>query len=277
MEWHESDIRTADGLRLRCYTAGAGRPSVLFAHGFTDNARYWQRASEALSAEWAVAAYDARGHGHSDRAEGRFGDAERVADLVAVIRGLGLERPALIGHSMGAGTIARAAARHPGLARCLVLEDPAWREPRPSEGEAEYLQQRLAYIAEWREWVRGLQSGSREDGLAQIRAHSPDWSDLDANLSLDARRQVELGLFDRLPGEWTDWRETIAQIDCPILLLLGDRPDRGAFVTLAQAREAGRLWRQGRWVQVAGAGHAIRYDQFEQYRAAVTAFLREWL
>jgi pimeloyl-ACP methyl ester carboxylesterase len=281
MNWLESAVHTSDGLRLRGYrtATGTGRPPVLLVHGFTDNARYWQRTAEALSAEWEVAAYDARGHGQSDRAGSRFGWPELISDLVAVIRGLGLDRPALIGHSLGAATISRATAQHHGLARCAILEDPPWRDEPPAgtpEEMAARSEQRRAYNENWRQWVDGLQAGTRESGLAQIYAHSPDWSAIDANLSLDARRQVEASLVDRIPSGWTDWRATMGQIDCPILLLLGDRADRGTFVTLDQAREAEGIWRQGRWVQVRGAGHAIRFDQFEQYIEAVTSFLREW-
>jgi pimeloyl-ACP methyl ester carboxylesterase len=57
--------------------------------------------------------------------------------------------------------------------------------------------------------------------------------------------------------------------------LLGDNPQRSAILTVEQAEEAARLWRGGRWVQIAGAGHSIRYDQFERYLEAVSAFLKE--
>jgi pimeloyl-ACP methyl ester carboxylesterase len=69
--------------------------------------------------------YDARGHGYSDKPDGPYDLATHVADLVGLIRALGLEKPVLMGHSMGGGTVALAAATHPDLARAVILEDPA--------------------------------------------------------------------------------------------------------------------------------------------------------
>jgi pimeloyl-ACP methyl ester carboxylesterase len=292
-DWLEGDVRLENGIRLRYYRAGgpggptpgqADRPPVVLVHGFTDNALYWTRTAQALAAEWDVVMYDARGHGKSDRAGGRFGDAERVGDLVGFIRALGLQTPALVGHSMGAGTAALAAAQHPGLARRLVLEDPAWREPPPlaAREAAERATQYRAYVENWRDRVAGLQAGSREFGLAEIQAHSPGWSEIDQNLSLNARLQVELDLFNHFPTEHLEWRTVVPKIDCPVLLLLGDNRERNIIVTPEQAEEAARLWRNGRarnapgsfeWVVVEGAGHAIRYDRFERYLEIVQAFL----
>ena len=64
----------------------------------------------------------------------------------------------------------------------------------------------------------------------------------------------------------------VSTINCPVLLLTGD-PARGAIVTPEAAAEAARLWRVGQVVHVAGAGHNIRRDRWEPFRAAVTTFL----
>jgi N-formylmaleamate deformylase len=275
--WSQGDVQL-NGLRLHYYRSGGGRPPLVLAHGFTDNALYWTRTAQALRADWDVVAYDARGHGQSQGAGGCFDEQTRAADLVGLVRALGLRRPALVGHSMGAATIARAAADDPGLAACLVLEDPAWSEPPPRESpEAARArrEQRRAYRDDWRAWVAGLQRASLDDGLAQIRAHSPGWSPQDQRLSLNARRQVELALFDHYPTAEAPWRSVLARIECPILLLLGDDRARGAIITAELAREAAGLWQRGRWTLIPGAGHSIRYDQFEAYLAEVQGFLRQ--
>jgi pimeloyl-ACP methyl ester carboxylesterase len=277
LNWFEGDLHT-NGVRLHYYRSGSDQPPLVMVHGFTDNALYWTRAAQALAPEWDVILYDARGHGASDRTGGRFGDAERVGDLVGLVEALKLHRPGLMGHSMGGATIALVAAQHPELPRFVILEDPAWFEPPPGES-AEEAAQRVAArsdeIAAWREWVRGLQNGSREFGLAQIRDRSPNWSEIDQNLSLNARLQVELAVFDSYPQQESPWRRVVSQIQCPILLLIGDNQERSAIITPEQAQEAATLWRKGRWVQIRGAGHSTRYDQFEQYIEAVKTFLRE--
>jgi N-formylmaleamate deformylase len=264
--WIEDDI-AVNGLRLHYYRSGEAKPPLVFVHGFTDNALYWTRLAEALQADWEVILYDARGHGKSDRTGGHFGDEERVGDLVGFLEALGIQKPALIGHSMGGATIAQAAAWHPGLARALVLEDPALYElPIDLTSETENLA--------WRQWVEGLQAGPYEAGLEQIKANNPGWAPGDQVLSYNARRQMETALFDFYPLKQAPWHDVMSQIDCPVLLLIGDNPQRSAIITPEQAQEMARLWRRGRWVQIPGAGHSIRYDQFERYLSEVKAFLQ---
>ncbi len=277
MNWIEGDV-TVNGIRLHYYRSGEQKPPLVFVHGFTDNALYWTRAARALEQDWEVILYDARGHGQSQRAGGHFTDADRVNDLTGVIEALRLDRPAMIGHSMGGATVALAAAQHPGLSRGIILEDPAWYEPPTNETTEAAAQRHTRQSAEldaWRTWVQDLQTGTFEEGLEKIRANNPGWAEMDAELSLNARRQVEIGLFEYFPPARSPWRSILPKITCPILLLLGDNPERSAILTVEQAREAAGLWRGGRWVQIAGAGHSIRYDQFERYLQAVRAFLQE--
>jgi len=46
---------------------------------------------------------DARGHGLSNAPENGYSSSDHAADLAGFIDALGLERPAVGGHSMGAG------------------------------------------------------------------------------------------------------------------------------------------------------------------------------
>jgi pimeloyl-ACP methyl ester carboxylesterase len=64
------------------------------------------------------------------------------------------------------------------------------------------------------------------------------------------------------------------QIACPILLITGD-VGAGSLVTPEEAQESANLWREGRVVRISGAGHVIHNDRYDQYIAAVRAFLAE--
>jgi pimeloyl-ACP methyl ester carboxylesterase len=264
--WSEIEI-AVPGSRLRAYRTGRpGAPQVLLVHGLTDNAHYWRRTVDALARDYDLALYDARGHGQSGPLPAPFDESVRVSDLLQVVETLGLQRPALIGHSMGAATVAAAAAQQPGLARGVVVEDPPWVDQPLSEPALR------AYMAGWKTDLLKLRGLSRAAALALRQSEQPDWSAVDHTLSLDARQQVDPRVLDLYTQARTPWREVVRAIGCPLLLLTGENA-RGAYVTPALAREAASLWRAGQWVHLDGAGHSARYSRFEPYLAAVKHFL----
>lgn len=263
-----------NGLKLTCYRSGADKPPVVLVHGFTDNALYWTQAALALAEHFEVIAYDARGHGTSDRIGGRFADEDRVSDLLGVLNTLGLEAPGLIGHSMGGATVALFAAQHPARARFLVLEDPAWYEPEAThtpEEIAAFEAQRRSDFQTWRERIRAQQTGTAEEALKYVQAEHPTWSLANQQLSRDAKQQVDITVFDYYPKLWSPWRALAPQLPCPTLLVIGER-SLGGIITPEQAAEAASLNPRLRWAQIAGAGHSIRYEQFEAYMDTVLTF-----
>ncbi len=274
-DWDQGRCRADDGTPLRWFRSGGGGSPLLLVHGFTDNALYFSRAAERLADDWDVVAYDARGHGASGRARDRFDDAIRVSDLRSVVSALGLDHPSMMGHSMGASTIALAVAANPGLARAVVLEDPAWWEtPIPTTDEEAEQQEatRRAGNTAWRDWVAWMQQAPREEALAARRSDSPLWSEDDIALSLDARMEVQLELFEHFPSIRAPWRTVVPLIDCPTLLALGDSA-AGGIITPELAAEASTLNSLIASAHIAGAGHGIRYDQFEPFMEVVMAFL----
>ena len=278
--FQEGDLHI-NNLRLHYYRTGGNKPSLVFVHGFTDNGLYWTRMVQALQEDYDIVMYDARGHGLSDRAGGQFTETERVADLFGVIAALKLERPGLIGHSMGGATISVAATRldvpKEHMPRFLILEDPAWIDaPQPSTEEEKVFmaQGRQTYMDDWCKQVNYWQTATVEDALVDLRKEHLKWIASDLTLSLNARRQVELGLFDLFSPERNPWREIVKQIQCPFLLVIGQQ-SLGGILSPGQAQEAVQLNPLGRWVQIADVGHSIRFDRFEAYFPEVRKFLHD--
>src|ERR1041384_5933877 len=78
------------------------------------------------NAGFSVLAYDARGHGRSEpvRDPDRYSYRRLAEDLIALVRTVKWTRAIMAGASMGAATIARVAATHPGVVSALVLARP---------------------------------------------------------------------------------------------------------------------------------------------------------
>ncbi len=115
----------AGGLRLHCLEWGdAAAPPVLLVHGNGGHAHWWDPLVPYLTPGWRLIAPDLRGHGHSDwPAEPAYDIVACAGDLVGILDAMGLQRVAIIAHSMGARTAVWLAAHHPALVRGMALLD----------------------------------------------------------------------------------------------------------------------------------------------------------
>lgn len=105
-------IATRDGHKLACLDRGDGRPVVLM-HGWSLSSAIWSLQTDWLASRgFRVVAYDRRGHGDSDRPLDGYDMDTLASDLAAVLDQLDLHDVTLVGHSMGAGEVARYLARN---------------------------------------------------------------------------------------------------------------------------------------------------------------------
>ena len=115
-------IRGVTELHVRTYGAADG-PAVLALHGVTGHAARWRVLAEALP-ELRLIAVDLRGHGHSPWTP-PWHLEQHVADALAVLDELGLDRVAVFGHSFGGAIAVHLARTAPDRVERLVLLDPA--------------------------------------------------------------------------------------------------------------------------------------------------------
>lgn len=114
---------TPDGIALNYLDSGSGDPPLLFIHGWCCDHTYWSEQTAHFAQTNRVVAPDLRGFGESDKPEQKY-SMDGFADDVAWLAGeLNLERPVVIGHSMGGVITANIGQRYPDLARGLVLVD----------------------------------------------------------------------------------------------------------------------------------------------------------
>lgn len=148
-----------DGARLSGEAVGEG-PALVLAHGLTASRRYVVHGSRVLPRQgYRVVSYDACGHGESDPAPaGRgYGYGELARDLGAVIDQVaGGRRCVLVGHSMGAHTLAAHALDAADRVAALVPIGPTFLGAAVSE-------ETLAY---WDRLAEGLERGGVEGFVA---------------------------------------------------------------------------------------------------------------
>jgi len=102
-------------------TANPGEwPALMLVHGFTDTSRSFSLMAPHLAGRRLIIP-DLRGHGASPAGAGGFSPADFAADIAGLIRGLRLERPVLVGHSLGSMVAIETASAYPDLLGGLVL------------------------------------------------------------------------------------------------------------------------------------------------------------
>ncbi|MBZ9766780.1 alpha/beta hydrolase [Mesorhizobium sp. CA6] len=113
--------RTVDigGLDLAYVEIAGAEPPLLLIHGFTDTSRSFSLLTPHLPGRRLIMP-DLRGHGGSQAGEG-CGVADFADDIAGLIRRLRLDRPVVVGHSLGGMVSIALATRHPELVGGLVI------------------------------------------------------------------------------------------------------------------------------------------------------------
>jgi pimeloyl-ACP methyl ester carboxylesterase len=267
----QSNIVEANGLLLHYTRTGGDKPPLVLAHGFSDDGLCWTPVAQVLASDYDVIMADARGHGRSTGPEQGYSQEEQAADLAGLITELGLHRPAILGHSMGAATSLVLAGTYPELPGRILLEDPpAWWVSGPPTDAAADAERRARMYAR----IIALKRKTREELIADQRIESSAWSEAELGPWANAKLRFSFNVLNRSNAATLDWRETLRRITCPTLLITAD-PERGAIVSEENAAELQKLISQVRIAHISGAGHNIRREQFARYLDVIRAFLAE--
>lgn len=124
------DLEVEVGITIHGVRAGQG-PPVLLLHGHPQTHLTWHEvAPQLVSAGYQVVATDLRGYGDSSRPPGgdnhvNYSKRAMARDQVAVMRALGHERFAVIGHDRGGRVAHRMALDHSQAVECVSVIDIA--------------------------------------------------------------------------------------------------------------------------------------------------------
>jgi len=266
---HRGEAR--EPVRLRLWVWPGEQPATLLLHGIGNYGRYWDFFADAVAGRLRLIAPDARGHGDSGKPADAYAPEEFVADAVAVLDALGVERALVVGHSMGGTHAIRLAAAHPDRVARLVIVD-AGPEPLPEGSERA---RRLSL-------GRPDQFASADDALAYLRRTSPGYSD-----EVYANRMRWLFRQDAGALVWRSSRDALASImsvashgdlwgqlqavRCPVLLVRGTRSN---VLSADVAQRMIKTLADGRLVEL-DAGHNVALDRPQELADAVVAFARE--
>lgn len=241
---------------------GGQGPDVVVLPGITSPALTVEFLALALAERYRVLVPDLRGRGGTDVAgSGEYTLRHYTDDVRALVTELGLSKPSVIGHSLGARIAAAYSVRSGGEHDRLILVDP----PLSGPGRAPYPTSRAGFEAQ-------LLAAYRGTTAQEVRAHYPKWPVEQLRI-----RAQELATCDRTAVLEThdgfhreDFFRYWPSVHPPALLIRGAQ---SPVVTAGGARELAAANPGVPIVSVDGAGHMVPWDNWPGFRAVLLAYL----
>jgi pimeloyl-ACP methyl ester carboxylesterase len=256
---------------LRAWEWPGAPPAGLLLHGIGNYGRYWDFFADAVAGRLTLVAPDARGHGESGKPVTAYAPHEFVADAIAILDALAIDRAVVVAHSMGGTHAIRLAATHPDRVTRLVIVD-AGPEPMP-EGAARARRFSLQ---------RPERFANPADALAYLHQTSPGYSDevyanrlrwlfREENGVLVWRSSHEALASIMSSARRDDLWDVLRTIRCPTLVVRGTRSN---VLSAEVAERMVEALADGRLIEL-DAGHNVALDRSKELADAVVAFARE--
>ncbi len=273
-------IIDVEGLPTRYLTAGKTGPPLVLLHGVGDNALNWQWVIPALAHSHRVYAPDLPGSGGSAKPNVDHSPAFFTRFLSAFLATLGVDRAAMIGHSLGGLAALRMALSEPARVSALGLVASAGlglevtyalRLPTlPGYGESAIIWGKTPLGAFQRAWLRvpllfahpgrvPAEWITEQTRIAQLPGFlEAQVAILRAQVGLTGQREV---LVDRL-----------AHLEMPTIIIWGTR-DR--VVPYSQAQEAVARLKEGSLELIPDCGHLPHVEWPDRFAVILSRFLDE--
>jgi non-heme chloroperoxidase len=268
-------ITAKDGTELYYKDWGTG-PVVTFSHGWPLNSDAWDGQMLFLAQNgFRVVAHDRRGHGRSAQASAGNDMNGYADDLAAVIEALDLQQATLVGHSTGAGEVARYIGRH-GTRRVakavliagippLMLKTPANPEGLPIEV------------------FDGIRAGVAGDRSQFYRTLATALYGANKGVKVSQGVLDQFWLWSMQSGlknayesikafSETDLTEDLRKFDIPTLVMHGD--DDQIVPVKNHAEKSGRLIKNVKVNIYPGAPHGLTATHQDQINKDLLAFLK---
>ena len=254
-------------MKLHYKTIGSGRP-VIILHGLFGSGDNWITMAKALAAHgFQVFLVDQRNHGRSDH-DSEMNYSNMAADLQELIIDHDIEKPVLLGHSMGGKTVMWHSYQHPEVAEKLIVVDIAPRQYPPHHQhifEALHLVD-LEKISSRKEVEVIISNKIQDRSVIFFLLKNLYWDTADKlawRFNLNAIEQNINSIGDQLLFSTV--------ITTPVLFIRGGNSD---YINLSDERYIDSYFSNSEILTIEGAGHWVHADQPERFLAAVLNYIK---
>lgn len=262
-----AEQRLDGGVTLYLEDEGSG-PPVAFVHGVMMSGRFFHRQMPLASEERRVLVPDLRGHGRSEKALWGHTVGNYAADLGELFAARGVERPVLVGWSMGAMVVYEYLKRfgQDGVAGIVIVDQP------PSDFAWEGYEFGVLTPQALGEMVEGLQLDQRAvaEEFAGLMQHEPTEEDTAWMVEEIMRVPPVIATSILVNQTLQDYRPFLPEIAVPTLVAFGRDPK----LTPPEAGEyiAGQI--SGATLRIfESSSHVPFHEEPEAFNAALEDFL----
>lgn len=236
-------------------------PPLLLIHGGASGRQNFETIMPELAIDWHLFAPDLRGHGQSERANGRYRLQDYADDVIVFLREVVGKPAAIVGHSLGGMVALMVAAQCPELVRAVVVGD----SPLTAKTWWTVLDTHREDLIRYRA-VAGGQVSLEEvaavvTGVPAIFVYQTD----------PEMYTAILDDFDATASGY-EMESLLPAVRCPVLLLQAD-PTAGGIMTDAEVVQAMTLLPHATHVYFPGLSHVLHNEQKRPVMDAITLFL----
>ena len=249
-----------DDVRLYYEQSGDGDAQLVFVHGWCCDHSFWAPQLAHFSKSCRVTTFDLRGCGESSQPKGGYDIPSLASDVAWLCEALEIERPVVVGHSLGGMIGVELAAHRPSLPRAVIGVDP---------GPLAYLPTTAAAYAELADSFAGVDGRNvQRDYVSEMPG--PGASDELARQIVETMCGVPLPIAIAVLRGVVDWDGGAAVarcIDTPMLVIR-------AYVS--ETDEPARLRALKPDIEygvTVGAGHFNHLEAPEQVNGMIERFL----
>jgi 3-oxoadipate enol-lactonase len=254
----------ANGININYQIDGPqGAPWLVFSNSLATSIAMWDEQAAELKNSFRVLRYDQRGHGGTDAPAGRYPFDTLLADALALLDALAIEKAHFAGLSMGGATALGLAEHHPDrFDRIVVCDSPCQSTPQSSQQWEERIvvaqQQGIEVLVEptIARWFPAETVAKNPPHLDKVRA-----------MIRATPVNGFIGCAAALAAH--DYAAAVATVRRPVLFMVGEKD--GA--TPAAMRKLHEKLGGSQFVELPGAGHISNMDRPAEFTATIREFI----
>jgi len=266
----------AGEMRINCAVGPENGTPLLLLHGVTSNWGTFLPVIPDLSQSYQIFAMDLRGHGLSDKIKQGYTLVDYSADVLHFIRSEFRKPIAILGHSFGALIAIYVAANLSEYIRAVILLDPPLIYRTMALKDSPWTVDRDAF--QWFSTAYDIiRSNTSVDEVEKaLQNIFPTWSAKNRYALAYRLNQMDPDVLGMLINHQHmmgyDMDQLIKQVNCPVLVLQGNR-SRGAALTDEDAQYLRRNLVQCTVIRFEDAGHNIHETHSKEIVEHVINFL----